>query len=196
MFQNYGGWGQWAYSEGHNLRLVRLNWDEIVRDDGQLVLVDAEFLNGLGTSIDQPQAMLLPRSKMKFGKASVVRTWRSIGNERAIVIHLPIDQIVVRFWRYLCKIRTRYIFYDLIVRLVIIVRQKYRAQINVIVCASRPVDYHRSKKTSGVLGAVMRMVPGRAVQVRFEAICQALTGSDWALRDGWHAIFPGGASLE
>ena len=46
--------GQLTYSKGHNLRLVRLDWDEIVRNDGQLVLVDAEFLNTLGTGIDQP----------------------------------------------------------------------------------------------------------------------------------------------
>ena len=140
--------------------------------------------------------MLLASREMEFGKTSIVRAWRSIGDEGAVVIHLPIDQIVVRFWRYLRKVRTHYLFYDLIVRLVVVVRQKYGAKVNVIVCTFRSVDYHRSKKTAGVLGAVMRMVPGRAVQVCFEAICQALTGSDWTLRDSWHAIFPGGASLE
>ena len=140
--------------------------------------------------------MFLSGRKVKFGKAGVVRARRSIGDERAIITHLSIDQIIVRLWRYLRKVRTHYFLYDLIVRLVIIVRQEDRSKINVIVRALRPVNYHRSQNTSGVLGAVMRMVPRRAVQVRFEAICQALTGSNWTLRDSWHAIFPGGASLE
>ena len=54
VFKIYGGGVRLAYSKGHDLRLVRLDWDKIVRNDGQLVLVDAEFLNTLGTGIDQP----------------------------------------------------------------------------------------------------------------------------------------------
>lgn len=79
------------------------------------MLVDAEFLNGFGTGIDQPQSMLLPSRELKLGKTGVVRAWRSIGDKGAIEVHLPIDQIVVRFRRYLFEIRTHHLFHEVIV---------------------------------------------------------------------------------
>lgn len=79
------------------------------------MLVDAEFLNCFGTGIDQPQSMLLPGRKLKLGKTSVVRAWCSIGDKRAVEVHLPVDQVVVRFRRYLFEVRTHNLFDEVIV---------------------------------------------------------------------------------
>ena len=112
-----------AYSEGYDLGLIRLNGHIVVGDNGQLVSINAELLDTLGTSIDQSQPMLLPGRELKLGKTCVVRAWRSISDKRAIVVHLPVDQIINRFRRYLSEICTHNLFYDVIVRLMIIVRQ-------------------------------------------------------------------------
>ena len=192
---DYGCW-RLAYSKGHNLGLIRLDRHKVVCNDGQLMPVNAELLYRVGTSINQPQPMLLASRELKLRKTGVVRAWRSISDKRAVVVHLPIDQIIIRSRRYISKIRTHYIFYELIVRLVIIVRQQYWAKVNVVVCALRAVDDHWSNEATGVLCAVVRMIPGRAVQVCLEAICQALARGDRTLGDSWHAVFPRGAGLE
>ena len=86
------------------------------------MIVDTEFLDTLGTRIDQSQSMLLPGCEFKFGKTGVIRARRAISHEGAIVIHLSINQIVDRFRGYLREIRTHDIFYNVKVRLVIIIR--------------------------------------------------------------------------
>ena len=148
-----------AHSKRHNVRLIWVDWHKIIRDDSHRMLVDAELLDTFSTSVNQPQSMRLPGGEMEFGKSSIVRTRRSISNERAIVVHFSVDQIVIRFRCCQREICTHDIFDDRKVRLVIVVRQQYRAEIDVIACVSWAIDYHGSQQTTGVLCAIVRMVP-------------------------------------
>lgn len=160
-----------AYSEAHDFSLIRLNGHKVICNDSHRVLINAELLDTFGPSVDQSQPVLVSRRELEFGKTSIVRARRSISDERAIVIHLAIDQIVDGFRRYHGEIRTHHLLYEVIILLMIIVRQQNWTDIDVVVCAIRSVDYQRSKNTTGILCTVVRMVPSRAIQVRFEIVC-------------------------
>lgn len=183
-------------TECHNLGLIRLDGHEVIRHDSHLVSINTEFLDTFRAGIDQSQSMLLAGCELEFRKSSVVDTRRTVGDERAIVIHLPIDEIVNAFRRHKTQIRAHYFLDDVVVLLVVVVCQQDGTEIDIVLHVLGTVDDHWADQAAGVLRAVVGMIPGCAVEICFERIVQAFTGSNGALLDCWDAVFPLRTSLQ
>ena len=76
------------------------------------------------------------------------------------------------------------------------ISQKDWSNIYVVRHILRPVDDHGSEKTGIVLGTVVRMIPGGAIQISEEGVGKAFTGSDWALLNRRNAVKPRGELLK
>ena len=177
-------------SQRHNLGLIRYDWNEIIRHDRHLIPVNTELLNPLRTRIDQTQPVFLPRLELELRQSRVINARRAIGHERAVIIHFPIDEIIIALWCHQTQIRAHHLLHDLKIQLMKVIRQHHRAKIDIVVRILRPVDDHRPKQAAGVLRAVVRMVPRGAVEIGSESVQQLFPGRDGTLLHGRHAVFP------
>jgi hypothetical protein len=55
-----------TYTDGDDVSLIGFNVDEIVSNDLQDVVVNAELLDAIGTRIDQPKSMRLARDELEL----------------------------------------------------------------------------------------------------------------------------------
>ena len=69
------------------------------------------------------------------------------------------------------------------------------AYIDVVRDLRGTVNDHRSSKTSGVLSAVVRMIPGCAIKIREERVGETLSRRNGALLNSWNTIEPRGLLL-
>lgn len=76
------------------------------------------------------------------------------------------------------------------------VREYNGTHIYVVWCILGTVDDHWAKESSGILGTIVRVIPRCTVEVCFKRVGERLSGSNWALLNGWDAIEPRGLSLE
>jgi len=60
------------------------------------VAIDGEALKALGSAVGTTKSMLLPGGEPRFGKTCVGCACLSGGHKRAVVVHLPIYEVVVR----------------------------------------------------------------------------------------------------
>ncbi len=60
-----------ANAEGNDGGVVGYDWDEVVGDDSEGMVVDTEFLNTFCAGVDQTKAVSLSRLEFEFGKASI-----------------------------------------------------------------------------------------------------------------------------
>lgn len=59
--------GRGSYTQRYDCSLIRHNRDEVISDDGHVMVIYTEFLDSSDTSIDQPQPMLFATSEAEFG---------------------------------------------------------------------------------------------------------------------------------
>lgn len=87
------------------------------------------------------------------------------------------------------KLALHLLLQGVVVASVIPVIEKHWAEIDVVFgVVRRAVDDHSSVDAASVLGRVMGMIKGRAVEIGSESVCQVLTGCDRALLCAGHAI--------
>ena len=153
--------------EGHDVGHVRLDGHEVVGDDGHVVAVDREALDPLGAAVDQPQAVLLPGVELELGEARVRRAGLAVGDQGAVVVHLAVDQIVVRERRG-PRGRLHDLFDNLEILRVVMIAEQHRSDVVIIGHLRRAVNDHGSHQTGGVLGAVVRVIPRSPVEIREE----------------------------
>lgn len=55
---------------------VRVNWGEVVSDDGEIVAVDGKFLYSLSSGVDQSKPAGLAGGELETAKATISRTAR------------------------------------------------------------------------------------------------------------------------
>lgn len=86
-----------ADADGHDRRVVRLDLDEVVRDDRHLVPVDRDALHALRARVDEAQPVRLARLELELGQARVVGAVGRVPgvHGRAVEVHPPVDQVVV-----------------------------------------------------------------------------------------------------
>ena len=103
------------------------------------MIINAEFLDGLDTAIDQSQSILLATGEAELGQASTVDAGACRGAVARTVatckIHLSVDQIVVRWWSngiLVCEVSPHHSLKYGKVVLVIVVIKRYGAKIDVI----------------------------------------------------------------
>ena len=102
--------------------------------------------------------MLLTRVELEFRKTGIRGALnRGIGDQRAVVVHLAVDQVVVRERRRL--VRSHDLLDNLEVLGVISVAEHDWPKIVVVLNLRGTMYNHRSNKTSSVLSAVVRVVP-------------------------------------
>ena len=153
-----------ADAEGDDVGSIRFDWHEIIGDDGHVMAVDGEALDTFGTAVDQPEAVLLSGVELELGDASVGRAGLAAGDEGAVVVHLPVDEIVVGEWR--CASGGLHdLFDDFEVFGMIPVAKHDWANVIIVRDLRRTVDDHRSSEASGVLSAVVRMIPRGSIEV-------------------------------
>lgn len=70
------------------------------------------------------------------------------------------------------------------------------ADIDVVLDLRGTVDNHRSSKTSGILSAVVRMIPGCTIKIREERVGETFPRRNRALLNSWNTIEPGGLLLQ
>lgn len=81
----------------HHIGLERNNRHVILGNDGHGVIIDGKPLQAFGSSIDQSQAMCLAACELELGYAGIGCTVGTVGGYlAAVVIHLAVDQVVVR----------------------------------------------------------------------------------------------------
>lgn len=130
----------------------------------------------------------------------------SVSDQRAVVVHLSIDQVAIRERR-----RTARSLHDLLDDIIIVsvvpISEKDRANINIIWNILGAVDDHgcatlaetsalvmprlTSDKTGIVLSAVVRVIPGSAVEISGISICHAFPWSNRALLNRGYTVVPG-----
>ena len=154
-------------TESHDVGGVRLDGHEVVGNDSHIVAVDGEALDAFSTAVDEPQTVFLPGVELEFGKTGIRGAVnRGIGDQRAIVVHLAVDEVVVgEGWRLT---HSHDLLNNLKVLGVIVVAEHDRSKIVVVLDLGGPVDNHRPNKTCGILSTVVRVIPRGAVEIRQE----------------------------
>jgi len=138
-------------------------------NDCQLVAVNTELLDAFCASVDQPQTVLLARLELKLGNTSVGGAID--GSVRAWVVHFAVNQIVVGHWRkQTLGSRSHDLLNDIEVARMVPVVQKDGTEINIVGLRFRTINDHRAECSSHILGAVVAVIEGGAVKVRFEAV--------------------------
>jgi hypothetical protein len=82
------------------------------------------------------------------------------------------------------------------VLLMIPVRQKDGADVDVILGLARAIDDHGPEQTTSVLSRVVRVIPRGTVKISDELVSERLAGWDRALADRWDTVLPRMALLE
>ena len=154
-------------SQGYDVCSVRFDWYKIIRNNGHVVTVNGETLDTFGTAVDKPQAHLLSRMELEFGETGIGCTLLTICDERAIVVHLAVDEIVVREKRSACNCRHD-LFDNLKIFCMIPIAKQDRPEIIIIGNVRWTVDNHSASQTSSVLRAVVRVIPRCAIEIRKE----------------------------
>ena len=105
--------------------------------------------------------------ELELGETRVRRASLAIGNQGTIVIHLAVDEIVVREWR-----GTWRCFHDLFDNLeilrVIMVAEQHWSDVIIIGHLRRAMDDHGSHQASGILSAIVRVIPRSPIEIREE----------------------------
>jgi hypothetical protein len=136
-------------TEGDDVRGVWLYGYEIDGDNSKSMTVDAEFLDTLGTGVDETKEMLLARLELELGDTCV-----GFARKRGVcarILHLAVDQVVVG-WR---EATVHRVVDERVVVGVIPIFEQNWANVDVILGVLRAVDYKRSVSTTGILSAVM-----------------------------------------
>lgn len=138
--------------------------------------------------------MLLPLDKLELGEPSVGGALAAVGHQGAVIVHLAVDQTVVGGWSSGTGCHDA--LDDAEIFFVIPVAQQDGANVAIIVDVLGSVDDHGPEQASSILTGVMRVIPRRAVNVRFELIGERLLGRNRALLDRGHPVEPRSGSLE
>ena len=102
------------------------------------MIINAEFLDSLDTTVHQSQSMLLAASEAEFGQARIVDAVACGAVARTIStckIHFSIDQVVVRWWSngvFICEVSPHHTFKYGEVVIVIVVVEHHWAKIDVV----------------------------------------------------------------
>lgn len=72
----------------------------------------------------------------------------------------------------------------------VIVVDEYRPKVGVVANMPRPMDDHGPVKATGVLRAVMAVVPGRSIKIGLEAVGKGRVWRDGTLVYGRDAVVP------
>jgi hypothetical protein len=124
--------------------------------------VDGELLDTLCGCVDEAKAVLLSGLEREFGDASV---WcADEGGVRARIIHFTVNEVVVTQGK--TSMHSKINHGEIVI--VIPIRKDDRADINVVVCSLWSMNYDGTKSTSGILSAVVRVVPETRLVTRNE----------------------------
>jgi hypothetical protein len=72
-----------------------MDGDKVVGDNCHSMIVNGELLKTFGSGVDQSQTVSLSRFKPELRKTRIRNASGAIESERAIEVHLPIDEIIV-----------------------------------------------------------------------------------------------------
>ena len=184
-----------ANTESDHVGIVWLHRDEIVRNDSHGVVVDAEALDTLGSGVNQPKTMGLPLSELKLGNTSVRSARYSSGSFRAVVIHLAVDQVIVRSWRRSWRCADD-LFDNLEIFGMIPVRKHDGADIDVVRFVLWSVYNHGSGKATSILSTVVRVIPRSSVEISLESIYHGFPRGNWALLHRRNTVVPRSCPLK
>ncbi len=159
-------------AQGDDFRGVRLDGHKVVGHDGEFVVVDAEFLQTFSTGIDQPESVFLALCELELGVACVGCARGAVLDQVAVVCAFAVDQVVVGIWCHLGQIGAHDVFDEVVILAMVVVGQKNRAEILIIVGICRSVDNHGTEETSSVLSRVVSMIPRSAVKISKERISE------------------------
>lgn len=133
--------------------------------------------------------------EFEFGETGIRYTRLTICNEGAVVVHLAVDEVVVRERRSACRCLHN-LFDDLFIWGMIPIAKQDWSNIIIVGNMRRTMNNHGSSQASSVLSAVVRVIPGCPVEISEERISETLSGSNWALLNGWNAIEPRSSLLQ
>ena len=181
-----------SHSQSDHIRRVRLDSNEVIRDDRHIMPINRDLEQRLRRRINQPQPILFPRRKPELGDPRIRLTHRS--RVLARIVHLAINQDIIRQRQ---PPRHRRLHQREVISMVPIIN-KHRAEILVV---RHPggvgtVDDDRPEGAAGVLRAVVGVVPGGADVVGAEAVGEGFAGGDGALLHGGDAVVVGGFLLD
>lgn len=109
-------------------------------------------------------------------------------SQRAIVIHLPVDEVIVREWWRITGVHD--LFDELEILGVIQIAEHDWPNIIIVCLLRRAMNNHWPNNTSRILSAIMGVVPGRPVKISEERVRQAFTRSNRALLDRGDTVEP------
>lgn len=183
-------------AKGDHVRLVRLNSDEVVGDDGHVVAIDGEEQDGLGAVVDQTEKVLLASLELE-GRKTSVGSALPLGLV-AGVVGLAVDEHVVGVRREDGTLPGCMV--DLLEEVLVVVVEPVRkhdgADIDVPLVGRRTVDDDGTGQAVEVLRRVVSVPPGSSEELSADAVGEGFARSDRALADGGDTVVPGGSSLE
>jgi hypothetical protein len=164
--------GSLTNTKRHHIYFTGNDRNEVISDNGHDLVVDAELLHTLGTRVDQADAIGLTRLELESGYTSIRRASDFIN--LAGVIHLSVDQVVVAHRRLSALgFYGHDVFNDVIVIGVILIRKHDRPEIFIVLSIVMwSVDDHRTEETASSLSTIVGVVPGCAVQICTESVCE------------------------
>lgn len=81
------------YPKGDHITLIRFNRYKVICNHNKFMIVDAKFLNGCTSRVDQSESISFTAYESELRKASVVLAHAN--NSSAVEIHLAVDEIIV-----------------------------------------------------------------------------------------------------
>lgn len=153
--------GALADPQGNNISLIWNDGREVVGDDLQLMAINAETLQGSSTRVDQSKTIGFARVKLEMSQGSVGSTLCAVGDLRAIVVILSVDQVVIgRRHVFLEIVGDRNHFLDnRKIIFVVIITEHNRSEVDIIFSMLWAVNDHGAEESIHSLSRVMPVVP-------------------------------------
>jgi len=121
----------------------RLGWDEISRDDCEVVAVKLDTNGVVNRGVDQSQAMLLALGKSHLGVGSCTRRVLSLA------VH---KNVITVWWRQVLSKVDQSDIVDIVCKTIVPIADRESAKIDIVVGSGRTVDDNSASNPHTVLG--------------------------------------------
>lgn len=180
-----------AHANAHGFCSIGDERNEIVANDGEIVVVDGELEVGVGSRVHNPETVLLASLEYSLPFRSSAQALDVVSRSGAVVGVRAVDQAVLHDGRAanLCGVPQGKCFS------VAPVAEEHHAKVLIIVRRGWTIQDQAAESTLSVLQREMAVIPGGAVLGGLELVRLRATRRDGALSDTRHTVRVGAVEL-